>query len=119
MRRAPLKYLPRLAEPGQKPVKPKDSGSLIVLRREGCSLKVLMGRRARKAVFGGVFVFPGGKVEPADCSVGFASDLAPDVLARISESESCAGLLRGGSSGNVRGNGAFAGGVGRNRSDQA
>jgi hypothetical protein len=29
MSRAPLKYLPRLAEPGQKPVKPKDSGSLI------------------------------------------------------------------------------------------
>ena len=87
MRRAPLKSLPRLAEPGQKPVKPKDSGSLIVLRREGCSLKVLMGRRARKAVFGGVFVFPGGKVEAADCSVGFASDLAPDVLARISRNQ--------------------------------
>lgn len=85
MRRAPPKSLPSLADPGQKPVRPKDSGSLIVLRHQGEGLEVLMGRRARKAVFGGVFVFPGGKVDPADRSVGFASDLAPEVLARISK----------------------------------
>ncbi|MEO9902566.1 MULTISPECIES: hypothetical protein [Alphaproteobacteria] len=87
MRRAPPKSLPSLAEPGQKIVRPKDSGSLIVLRRQGDGLDVLMGRRARKAVFGGVYVFPGGKVDAADRSVGFASDLAPDVLARISKDE--------------------------------
>lgn len=58
-----------------------------MLRRQGEGLEVLMGRRARKAVFGGVFVFPGGKVDAADRSVGFASDLAPDVLTRISKDQ--------------------------------
>ena len=87
MRRAPPKSLPGLAEPGQKPVRPKDSGSLIILRRSGDGLDVLMGRRGKKAVFGGVFVFPGGKVDAADRSVGFASDLAPDVLTRISKDQ--------------------------------
>lgn len=87
MRRAPPKSLPSLAEPGQKPVRPKDSGSLIVLQRQGDDLNVLMGRRAKKAVFGGVYVFPGGKVDAADRSVGFASDLAPDVLTRISKDQ--------------------------------
>ena len=87
MRRAPPKSLPSLVEPGQKPVRPKDSGTLIVLRRQGEGLEVLMGWRARKAVFGGVFVFPGGKVDAADRSVGVASDLAPDVLTRISKDQ--------------------------------
>lgn len=58
-----------------------------MLRRQAGGLDVLMGRRARKAVFGGVYVFPGGKVDAADRSVGFASDLAPDVLARISKDQ--------------------------------
>mgnify|MGYP003136221571 CR=1 FL=1 len=58
-----------------------------MLRRQGEGLEVLMGRRARKAVFGGVFVFPGGKVDAADRSVGVASDLAPDVLTRISKDQ--------------------------------
>ncbi|WP_350053739.1 NUDIX hydrolase [Nisaea sp.] len=46
-----------------------------------------MGRRGKKAVFGGVFVFPGGKVDAADRSVGVASDLAPELLTRISKDQ--------------------------------
>ncbi|WP_420403370.1 NUDIX hydrolase [Nisaea sp.] len=87
MRRAPPNTLPGLVEPGQKPVRPKDSASLIVLRRTGDGLDVLMGRRGKKAVFGGVYVFPGGKVDAADRRVGFASDLQPHDLKRISKDE--------------------------------
>lgn len=87
MRRAPKNSLPGLAEPGQKPVRPKDSASLIIVRRRGGELEVLMGRRSTKAVFGGVYVFPGGKIDAADRNVGYASDLAPDILSRISKDE--------------------------------
>lgn len=46
-----------------------------------------MGRRGSKAVFGGVYVFPGGKVDAADRQVGFASDLSHGDLQRISKDE--------------------------------
>lgn len=87
MRRAPPKSLPGLAAPGQKPVRPKDSASLIIVRRQGGELEVLMGRRGSKAVFGGVYVFPGGKIDAADRQVGYASDIAPDILQRISKDQ--------------------------------
>ena len=68
----------------KKPVRPKNSASLIVLRREGDEMTVLMGRRGRKAVFSDVYVFPGGKVDASDRRVGEASALAPDILGRLS-----------------------------------
>lgn len=84
MRRSPPKALPGLVEPGTKPVRPKESASLMILRRRAGTLEVLMGRRSQKAVFGGVYVFPGGKVDAADRRVGYASDLDPAILSRIS-----------------------------------
>lgn len=87
MRRAPANTLPGLVDPGAKPVRPKDSASLIILRPNGAGLDVLMGRRGRKAVFGGVYVFPGGKIDAADRRAGYVGDLAPDILRRISKDE--------------------------------
>ena len=48
-------------------VRPRDAASLILLRGEGNDLEVLAGRRPRDARFmPGVYVFPGGAIEPPD-----------------------------------------------------
>lgn len=66
------------------PVKPKDSASLIVLRRTGSKLQVLMGKRGKKAVFSNVYVFAGGKVEKEDYLPHPATFLKEDLPYRIS-----------------------------------
>ncbi len=54
----------------------RDAASLVLLRDGGNGLEVLLLRRhADSRVMGGVHVFPGGKLDPADCS--------PDALAAL------------------------------------
>jgi 8-oxo-dGTP pyrophosphatase MutT (NUDIX family) len=48
-------------------VRPRDAASLILLRGAGDDLEVLAGRRPRHARFmPGVYVFPGGAIDPPD-----------------------------------------------------
>lgn len=48
-------------------VRPRDAASLILLRGEGDNLEVLVGRRSLSARFmPGVYVFPGGVIDPPD-----------------------------------------------------
>lgn len=48
-------------------VRPRDAASLILLRDDGDALEVLVGRRALSARFmPGVYVFPGGAIDPPD-----------------------------------------------------
>jgi 8-oxo-dGTP pyrophosphatase MutT (NUDIX family) len=48
-------------------VRPRDAASLILLRGEGRALKVLAGRRPLHVKFmPGVYVFPGGAIDPPD-----------------------------------------------------
>jgi 8-oxo-dGTP pyrophosphatase MutT (NUDIX family) len=48
-------------------VRPRDAASLILLRGTGDDLEVLAGRRPRHAKFmPGVYVFPGGAIDPTD-----------------------------------------------------
>jgi 8-oxo-dGTP pyrophosphatase MutT (NUDIX family) len=48
-------------------VRPRDAASLILLRGAGGGLEVLAGRRPRHARFmPGVYVFPGGAIDPRD-----------------------------------------------------
>jgi 8-oxo-dGTP pyrophosphatase MutT (NUDIX family) len=68
------------------PVKPKDSASMLVLRRGADGLEVLMGRRGRKAVFSNAYVFAGGKVDKTDIAPVPATPLDPDLERRISSS---------------------------------
>ena len=53
---------------GRKPVvRPRDAASLILLRGEGRVLEVLAGRRPLHVKFmPGVYVFPGGAIDPPD-----------------------------------------------------
>jgi 8-oxo-dGTP pyrophosphatase MutT (NUDIX family) len=48
-------------------VRPRDAASLILLRGEGIALEVLAGRRPLNVKFmPGVYVFPGGAIDPPD-----------------------------------------------------
>ncbi|MFD2183157.1 NUDIX hydrolase [Rhodoplanes azumiensis] len=65
-------------------LKPRDAATLIVIDRSGTTPSVLMGRRHAGLKFmPGKFVFPGGRVEPADRGVPAASELDPRMAERL------------------------------------
>lgn len=69
---------------GEAPVKPRDAGSLIVWRPGAEGPEVLMGRRSRRAAFvPDFFVFPGGRLDPADRLVRPATPLDPAASKRM------------------------------------
>jgi 8-oxo-dGTP pyrophosphatase MutT (NUDIX family) len=66
---------------------------VIVLRESDAGLETLMLRRNSKIAFGGMWVFPGGRVDPADASGLDASDeLAIARAAAVREAREEAGL---------------------------
>jgi 8-oxo-dGTP pyrophosphatase MutT (NUDIX family) len=70
--------------PGQRAVRPRDAGTLILVRRDAEHPRVLMGRRNRGHSFmPAKWVFPGGRVDPGDARAPYATDLRPDVAARL------------------------------------
>jgi 8-oxo-dGTP pyrophosphatase MutT (NUDIX family) len=69
---------------GAAAVRPRDAATLIVVRRDGPEPRVLMGRRSRGHDFmPGKWVFPGGRVDPADARAPAATELEPAVLAKL------------------------------------
>ena len=68
-----------------KNIRPSDAATLLILdRTAGGPVRVLMGKRhMRHRFFPGAFVFPGGKVDPADSRVRLADDYHPQVLAKL------------------------------------
>ena len=70
------------------PAKPRDSSSLIILKKDKLGARVLMGKRGRKAVFSNAYVFAGGKVDPEDYLPKPASELHFDITRRISSDPS-------------------------------
>jgi 8-oxo-dGTP pyrophosphatase MutT (NUDIX family) len=68
-------------------LRPKDAATLIVMRRDGAEPRVLMGRRAAGHVFmASKWVFPGGRVDRSDTRAPSATELRPDVAARLQRS---------------------------------
>ena len=66
------------AQPGHPNLAPKDAATLILLDRSGPQPKVLMGKRRDDLVFmPGKFVFPGGRVDPADRKMTAGAKLDP------------------------------------------
>jgi 8-oxo-dGTP pyrophosphatase MutT (NUDIX family) len=62
---------------------PRHAASLVLIRQGAAGLEVLMGRRPRKSAFApDVFVFPGGRVEPADYDAAPLRMLDPDCVRR-------------------------------------
>jgi 8-oxo-dGTP pyrophosphatase MutT (NUDIX family) len=65
-------------------VRPKDAATLILVDRTTERPKVLLGRRHQNHKFmPGKFVFPGGRVEPADRRMAKATHLDPQVEDRL------------------------------------
>ena len=65
-------------------LRPKDSATLILVRRDGPKPRILMGQRSGGHAFmPNKFVFPGGRLDPADCRVKPARDLDPATLAKL------------------------------------
>lgn len=61
-----------------RPLRPSDAATLILIDRSGPEPLVLLGRRSmRHAFLPGVYVFPGGRVEPGDGAMAVAGDYAP------------------------------------------
>jgi 8-oxo-dGTP pyrophosphatase MutT (NUDIX family) len=66
------------------PMRPRDAASLVIHRRVGKRVEVLMGRRSETARFKpGMYVFPGGGLERADHRVRTRSVLAPTIVERL------------------------------------
>jgi 8-oxo-dGTP pyrophosphatase MutT (NUDIX family) len=69
---------------GRRAVRPRDAATLILVRRDAEHPRILMGRRHRGHDFmPDKWVFPGGRVEPADARAPFATDLRPEVHAKL------------------------------------
>ncbi|MDP6689402.1 MAG: NUDIX hydrolase [Alphaproteobacteria bacterium] len=68
----------------EKPVRPRDAASLVILRQRKGGTEVLLGRRASRHRFmPNVFVFPGGRVDVADRGVNVAAELARPVARKL------------------------------------
>lgn len=73
---------PRMA--GRAAVRPRNAATLILVRQGGTGPEILMGRRARGHDFmPGKWVFPGGRVDRGDFNAPAATDLEPDVEAKL------------------------------------
>jgi len=64
-------------------LRPKDAATLVLVKREGREPRVLMGQRhGNMAFMANKYVFPGGRVDPADMRIPVTSELRPHVAAR-------------------------------------
>lgn len=70
--------------PFSRPVRPRNAATLILLRRDGPKLRVLMGRRHGGHDFmPDKWVFPGGRIDRSDFRAPYATDLRHPVAARV------------------------------------
>ena len=69
---------------GKPSPRPKDAATLILVRRDQTSPRVLMGKRAGTNVFmPDKYVFPGGRVDPQDGKAVAWEELRPEVEAQL------------------------------------
>lgn len=75
--------------------RPRSAASLILVRRDGDGVRVLLGRRPpRDRFMPDIWVFPGGRVDPGDAVHAADSELRPEV-ARALERNAPGRLARG------------------------
>ena len=67
----------------EQPLRPKDAATLVLVKRDGDTHRVLMGLRPGSMAFmANKYVFPGGRLDPGDLRIRSASELLPHVAAR-------------------------------------
>ncbi len=77
-------------------LRPKDAATLILIRRDGKTPRVLMGKRAGGHAFmPNLYVFPGGRVDPGDARVPSADELAEPHLGKLLQARINAARARG------------------------
>ena len=65
-------------------LRPRDAATLIIIDSSSGEPRVLLGRRRLDMVFmPGRYVFPGGRVDPADRQVTVEEDLRPSDLEKL------------------------------------
>lgn len=81
---SPLRAPGHLRGPDDKVARPRGAATILLVRRDGGSLRVLMGRRNSGHDFmPNLWVFPGGRIDRADYRAPHATDLRHDVSARM------------------------------------
>lgn len=86
--------LQRLAEGGHVGTKPVQAATVILLRDAADGLETLMLRRNSKIAFGGMWVFPGGRLDPEDWKgIAAHDDLAASRVAAEREAMEECGLV--------------------------
>jgi 8-oxo-dGTP pyrophosphatase MutT (NUDIX family) len=75
-----------------RPPEPKPSATVVLLRDGAGGLELLLLQRAARDGKPGPWVFPGGKVEPADVLAGAPGSQASALLAAVRETREEAGL---------------------------
>jgi 8-oxo-dGTP pyrophosphatase MutT (NUDIX family) len=64
-------------------LRPKDAATLVIVKRDGATPRVLMGQRhGNMAFMANKYVFPGGRIDAADMRIPVSSELMPHVAAR-------------------------------------
>ena len=75
-----------MREKGAKLVRPRDAATLIIVRRDAEKPRLLMGRRHGGHDFmPDKWVFPGGRIDRSDFRAPYATDLRPEVAARLAK----------------------------------
>jgi 8-oxo-dGTP pyrophosphatase MutT (NUDIX family) len=70
--------------PSSPVLRPRDAATLIILSRDASETRVLMGKRhSSHAFMPGKYVFPGGRVDAADCRLRPGADLDPAVAGKL------------------------------------
>lgn len=88
--------LASLAETGAAGVEAVPAATVVLLRDGPGGLEVLMLRRSSALAFaGGMWVFPGGRVDPEDFAAGPTDELSAARRAAVREAEEEAGLVVG------------------------
>src|SRR5437016_5685896 len=90
--------IPTAAGPGGRPDDAETpaipAATVILLRDQASGLQTLMVRRSARLQFGGMWVFPGGRIDPDDYPVGASRDeLAAARRAAAREAAEEAGLI--------------------------
>lgn len=72
-----------------RPVKPRNAASLVLVRRDSGTTRILMGKRPASAVFPEFYVFPGGRVDKSDAVIPTATPLSARTLNDLRERGGC------------------------------
>jgi len=67
-------------------LRPRDAATLIIVDGRGPAARILMGRRKASLKFmPGLYVFPGGRVDPADGRMAHVGGFAPEAIAKLAD----------------------------------